>query len=270
MGNHPRTMSASATGTLVAGVAAGIAAGWLASSMTAQEKQFRNCLIVTGPPGAGKGTQAPKIEVKLNIPQLSTGDMLRAAVAAGTPVGLKAKRTMESGALVGDEIVVGIISDRIREMDCGWGFMLDGFPRTVAQAQQLDEILAKSGESVNSVVAICIPDEKLEDRICGRWVHKASGRSYHATYAPAMPKSLLPGMTPSAATMKDDQTGEALMQRGDDTKEALTNRLEKYHSETVPVLGHYQPKGVVSKVNGDQTKGQLWAEIEACLPAPQI
>merc|ERR1711935_340783 len=167
---------------------------------------------------------------------ITLGCGVAAGIAAGTPVGLQAKHAMNTGALVTDEIVVGIISDRIREMDCGWGFMLDGFPRTVAQAQQLDAILAKSGESVNSVVAISIPDEKLEDRICGRWVHKSSGRSYHAPYPPAMPKSLLAGMTPSAATMKDDETGEALMQRSDDTKEALYNRLEKYHEETVPVL----------------------------------
>merc|ERR1711935_186852 len=269
MGASSSTM-ASANTMAAAGLALGAAAGYAIATFTAEDKQFRNVMIVTGPPGAGKGSQAPKIVEKLNIPQLSTGDMLRAAVAAGTPVGLQAKHAMNTGALVTDEIVVGIISDRIREMDCGWGFMLDGFPRTVAQAQQLDAILAKSGESVNSVVAISIPDEKLEDRICGRWVHKSSGRSYHATYPPAMPKSLLAGMTPSAATMKDDETGEALMQRSDDTKEALYNRLEKYHEETVPVLAHYKPMGVVSTCNGDQKKDGLWAEIEACLPAGQI
>merc|ERR1711967_170197 len=173
------------------GVAAGIAAGYMLSGSS--DKQFRNCMIVTGPPGAGKGTQAPKIVDKLNIPQLSTVDMLRAAVAAGTPVGKRAEQAMKSGQLVTDDIVVGIIADRIREMDCGWGFMLDGFPRTTAQAQALDGILEKSNEEINSVVAIEVPDEKLEDRICGRWIHKASGRSYHATYKPAMPNSLKPG-----------------------------------------------------------------------------
>merc|ERR1712028_302390 len=269
MGVSSSTM-ASANTMAAAGLALGIAAGYAIATFTAEDKQFRNVMIVTGPPGAGKGSQAPKIVEKLNIPQLSTGDMLRAAVAAGTPVGKQASAAMNSGQLVTDEIVVGIISDRIKEMDCGWGFMLDGFPRTTGQAKQLDEILASSNEKVNSVVAIEVPDARLEDRICGRWVHKASGRSYHATYAPAMPKSLLPGMTPSAATMKDDQTGEALMQRGDDTKEALTNRLEKYHEETVPVLAHYKPMGVVSTCNGDQKKDGLWAEIEACLPAGQI
>merc|ERR1712178_558659 len=123
----------------------------------------------------------------MGIPQLSTGDMLRAAVAAKTEVGLKAKQRMESGELVSDDIVVGIIADRVKEMDCGWGFILDGFPRTLAQSKALDAMLAKSGEKVNSVVAIAVPDELLADRICGRWIHKASGRSYHATYSPAMP-----------------------------------------------------------------------------------
>jgi len=261
---------ASANTMAAAGLALGAAAGYAIATFTAEDKQFRNVMIVTGPPGAGKGSQAPKIVEKLNIPQLSTGDMLRAAVAAGTPVGKQASAAMNSGQLVTDEIVVGIISDRIKEMDCGWGFMLDGFPRTTGQAKQLDEILASSNEKVNSVVAIQVPDARLEDRICGRWVHKSSGRSYHATYAPAMPKSLMPGMVVNAESMRDDQTGESLMQRSDDTKEALYTRLQKFHEETVPVLTHYEPTGVVSKVNGDQGKAAVWAEIEAVLPKPQF
>merc|ERR1712195_376478 len=254
----------------IGGAVLGLATGFGVSKVMCKDQQWRNIMILTGPPGAGKGSHAPKIVDKLNIPQLSTGDMLRAAVSNRTEVGLQAKAAMESGGLVTDAIVIGIVQDRVREMDCGWGFILDGFPRTTGQAVALDSMLEKSVEQVNSVIAIAVPDAKLEARICGRWIHKSSGRSYHATYAPAMPKSLLAGMTPSAATMKDDETGEALMQRSDDTKEALYNRLEKYHEETVPVLAHYKPMGVVSTCNGDQKKGGLWAEIEACLPAGQI
>merc|ERR1711871_1864945 len=172
--------------------------------MSPKPEQWRNIMILTGPPGAGKGSQAPKIEEKLNIPQLSTVDMLRAAVAAQTDVGKKAQAAMKAGALVTDDIVVGIINDRIKEMDCGWGFILDGFPRTVAQTHPLDEMLANSNEKVNSVIAITVPDEKLEERICGRWIHKSSGRSYHTKFAP--PKSLEPGATPSASNMLDDET----------------------------------------------------------------
>ena len=139
----------------------------------------RNILILFGPPGAGKGTHAPKIVDKLSIPQLSTGDMLRAAVAAGTEVGKKAKAAMDSGALVTDEIVVGIIADRIKEKDCVDGFILDGFPRTLAQSKMLDKELAKTGEAVSRVIELSVPDAVLTERICGRWVHKSSGRSYH-------------------------------------------------------------------------------------------
>merc|ERR1711998_715180 len=227
-------------------------------------------MIITGPPGAGKGSQSPKIVDTLNIPSLSTGDMLRAAVAAKTPVGLKAKQRMESGGLVSDDIVVGIISDRIKEMDCGWGFILDGFPRTVAQTKSLDEMLGKSGEKVNSVVAIAVPDEKLEERICGRWIHKSSGRSYHATFGPMKPKSLKAGMKPSKETMRDDVTGEALMQRPDDTAEALVKRLQEYHGQTTPILDHYGPMGIVSKINGDQKKDDVWGDISKALPKSRV
>lgn len=252
------------------GLLLGLATGYGASVALSKEQQWRNVMILTGPPGAGKGSHAPKIVDKLNIPQLSTGDMLRAAVANKTEVGLKAKAAMESGQLVTDEIVIGIVNDRVKEMDCGWGFILDGFPRTTAQAKSLDNMLSESGEVVNSVVAIAVPDEKLEARICGRWIHKASGRSYHATYPPAMPKSLPAGATPDASNMRDDETGEALMQRPDDKPEALRKRLLEYHAQTIPVLDHYKPTGVVSVVNGDQSSSKVWAEMEGCLPATRI
>jgi len=221
-------------------------------------------MILFGPPGAGKGSQAPKIVETLSIPQLSTGDMLRAAVAAGSEVGLKAKDVMASGGLVSDELVVSIIRERIKEADCEGGFILDGFPRTVEQAKMLDEMLAGAGDKVNLVLALEVPDEVLTERICGRWVHKASGRSYHVKFA--TPKSLEEGATPSEETMLDDETGEPLMQRADDTEEALTKRLESYHAQTVPILDHYAPTGVVSKVDANVKPDEVWGSIEKLLP----
>merc|ERR1719305_394409 len=135
---------------------------------------------------------------------------------------------MDEGGLVSDDIVVGIIKDRITAADCKEGFMLDGFPRTIVQAEKLDELLATTGDKVNSVIEFNVPDSILEERICGRWIHKASGRSYHVKFNP--PKSL-GDKEPSVETMKDDETGEALMQRGDDTAEALVKRLKAYHDE---------------------------------------
>ncbi|CAD7928220.1 unnamed protein product [Amoebophrya sp. A25] len=194
-------------------------------------------VILLGPPGSGKGTVSPAIVDKFNIPQLSTGDMLRAAVAAGTETGMKAKDLMAKGALVPDELVIDIIRERIRESDCSQGFLLDGFPRTVAQAKALDAVLSKEGEMVTKVVELNVPDAVLVDRICGRWIHKDSGRSYHVKNKP--PKSYDGKSDPTAENMLDDETGEALYQRADDTKDALPKRLEGYHNETEPILAHY-------------------------------
>ena len=224
----------------------------------------KKIMILFGPPGSGKGSQAPKIVETLDIPQLSTGDMLRAAVAAGSEIGLKAKGVMESGGLVSDDLVVGIIKDRIKADDCAKGFILDGFPRTVEQTKMLDEMLAEEGEKVGYVVALDVPDEVLTERICGRWVHKASGRSYHVKFA--KPKSLADGATPTEETMLDDETGEPLMQRADDTEEALTKRLQGYHDQTVPILDHYAPTGVVSKVDANVAPAEVWGSIEKVLP----
>jgi len=210
-------------------------------------RQQRTVMILFGPPGAGKGTLSPPLVEALKVPQLSTGDMLRAAVAAGSPVGLQAKSVMEKGGLVSDDLVVGIIKERTANADCAGGFILDGFPRTLAQAKMLEAMLAEKGDKVTHVVSLEVPETLLEERICGRWIHKASGRSYHIKNVP--PKSLKPGMEPSPTTMLDDDTGEPLMQRADDTKEALKSRLESYHSETVPILGYYKPKGVVRCVD---------------------
>eukprot|EP00294_Goniomonas_avonlea_P006826 CAMPEP_0114556604 /NCGR_PEP_ID=MMETSP0114-20121206/9378_1 /TAXON_ID=31324 /ORGANISM="Goniomonas sp, Strain m" /LENGTH=230 /DNA_ID=CAMNT_0001741821 /DNA_START=27 /DNA_END=719 /DNA_ORIENTATION=+ len=230
--------------------------------MAAEGKKI---LILFGPPGAGKGTHAPKIEAALKTPQLSTGDMLRAAVAAGTEVGKQAKSLMDAGALVGDDVVVGIIRDRIKEADCKNGFMLDGFPRTVEQAKMLDEMLTATGDKVSNVIALEVPDAVLTERICGRWIHKASGRSYHVKFAP--PKSLPQGATPTAENMLDNETGEPLFQRGDDTEAALGERLKAYHAQTVPILDHYS--AVVTKVNADQAMDLVSADVAKALGIPQ-
>jgi len=225
----------------------------------------RNILILFGPPGAGKGTHGPKIEDLLGLPALSTGDMLRAAVAAGTDVGKKAKAIMNAGGLVSDDIVVGIIRDRIKEPDCKFGFILDGFPRTLAQTKALDKMLAEEGACVTKVVELEVPDSVLEERITGRWIHKKSGRSYHVKYAP--PKSMKKGPDgkPIPDSMKDDATGEPLMQRKDDTATALTKRLASYHGETEPILKHYAPNGIVRSVNANQGMDGVWGEILAAL-----
>jgi len=225
----------------------------------------RNIIILFGPPGSGKGTVAPNIEELLSTPQLSTGDMLRAAVAQKTEVGLKAQEVMKAGGLVSDEIVVGIIRDRIREDDCKLGFILDGFPRTLEQAQALDKVLAGEGDRVTKVVALTVPDEVLEERICGRWIHKSTGRSYHVKFAPPKSMAMDDSGKPTPESMKDDETGEALMQRPDDTSEALVKRLEGYHKETVPILEHYQPEGVVKKVNANVKPTLVWEEVRNAL-----
>ena len=195
--------------------------------LTANEKLEgfwpRKVVILFGPPGAGKGTHGPKIENKLGIPALSTGDMLRAAVAAGSEVGRQAEQVMKAGKLVSDSLVVGIIKDRIKQDDCKTGFILDGFPRTLEQAKAVDSVLAETGESVTDVCSLEVDDSVLQERICGRWIHKQSGRSYHVKFAP--PKSLSPGEQPTKENMKDDVTGEALIQRPDDTADALVQRL---------------------------------------------
>jgi adenylate kinase len=211
--------------------------------------------------GAGKGTHGPKIEEMLNMPQLSTGDMLRAAVSAKSPIGLKAKAVMAAGGLVSDDIVVGIIRDRIKEEDCKFGFILDGFPRTIVQAKALDAMLADEGASVTKVIELEVPDGVLEERICGRWIHKKSGRSYHVKFAP--PKSMTTGADgkPDPSSMTDDTTGEALMQRPDDTSEALVKRLQGYHGETKPILAHYEPHGIVRSANANQGMDAVWKEV---------
>lgn len=227
----------------------------------------RKIMILFGAPGAGKGTQAPKIVELLGIPQLSTGDMLRDAVANGSEIGKKAKEVMASGGLVSDDIVIGIIEDRIKDADCKNGFILDGFPRTLEQAKALDRMLARKGETVSNVMVFDVPDSVLEERVCGRWMHKNSGRSYHVKFAAPKSMKLDDKGQPIAETMRDDQTNEPLYQRGDDTAEALKTRLQSYHGKTVPILSHYAPLGVVKRVNANQEIEKVWKDVLAGLPS---
>lgn len=221
----------------------------------------RKIMMLFGAPGAGKGTQGPVIQETLNLPQLSTGDMLREAVSHGTPLGLKAQAAMSSGQLVTDDIVIGIIADRIQEPDCGSGFILDGFPRTKAQADALDQLLLKTGERVNLILAFDVPMEVLEERICGRWMHKGSGRSYHVKFNPPKSQKMKRDGSVDPASMLDDETGEPLYQRADDTKEALVNRMRDYQEKTTPLLEHYGPKGIVKNINGGLPIAQVTAQV---------
>lgn len=225
----------------------------------------RQILILFGPPGAGKGSVAPDIVAKLGVPQLSTGDMLRAAVSAKTDAGMRADAVMKSGGLVSDDIVIGIIKERVTEADCKNGFILDGFPRTVEQAAALDKMLAETKEAVNKIIVLEVPDSVLEERICGRWMHKGSGRSYHVKFCP--PKSFK-GASASEATvenMLDDETGEPLYQRPDDTCDALPKRLQGYHGLTVPILKHYGDKNITYTVNANQDMGTVKSEVMGLL-----
>lgn len=211
-------------------------------------------IILVGPPGSGKGTQAPIIKEKYELCHLATGDLLRAAVAEGTEMGKKAKAVMESGGLVSDDIVIGIIKDNIKTPDCKKGFILDGFPRTVAQAEALDKMLvSEKAGALNAVIEFKIPDEVLVERICGRWIHAASGRSYHEKFAP--PK--VPG--------KDDVTGEPLMQRKDDNAATLKSRLVAFHSQTKPVVDYYSKQGLYAPVDANQKSDTVKAAIAAIL-----
>uniref|UniRef100_A0A7S0N1U9 adenylate kinase n=1 Tax=Pyramimonas obovata TaxID=1411642 RepID=A0A7S0N1U9_9CHLO len=208
-------------------------------------------LILVGPPGSGKGTQSPKIKNEHCLCHLATGDMLRAAVAAKTKLGMEAKAAMESGALVSDDLVVGIISDAVKSPECRNGFILDGFPRTVVQAEKLDGMLAQKGVKIDKVLNFEVPDQVLEERITGRWIHAASGRSYHTKFAP--PK--VPG--------KDDVTGEPLMQRKDDNAETLKTRMKAYHAQTRPVLSHY--KACMANIAANKPMSEVEAQIKTAL-----
>jgi len=180
-------------------------------------------IILLGAPGAGKGTQAQFIKDEYNIPQISTGDMLRAAVKAGTPLGLQAKEVMDAGKLVSDDIIIGLVKERVAETDCANGYLLDGFPRTIPQADAMKE----NGINVDYVVEIDVPDEEIIKRMSGRRVHPGSGRTYHVVFNPPKVEG------------KDDETGEDLIQRPDDNEETVKGRLTVYHEQTKPLVDYY-------------------------------
>ena len=180
-------------------------------------------LILLGPPGAGKGTQAKFICEAFGIPQISTGDMLRAAVKAGTPLGVAAKKVMDSGGLVSDDIIIGLVRERLKQPDCAKGYLFDGFPRTLPQADALKD----AGVALDYVLEIAVADEEIIARMSGRRVHQPSGRTYHVRFNP-----------PKVAGI-DDETGEALIQRDDDKEETVRKRLEVYHAQTKPLVEYY-------------------------------
>ena len=180
-------------------------------------------IILLGGPGAGKGTQAGFIKEHFNIPQISTGDMLRAHVKQGTELGKAAKKIMDDGGLVSDDIIVGMVKQRIAEDDCRNGFLFDGFPRTLAQADAMKD----AGVFIDAIVEIDVPDEEIIKRMSGRWVHLASGRTYHVVFNPPKVEG------------RDDETGEPLIQRDDDREETVKARLRVYHEQTEPLIGYY-------------------------------
>ncbi|KAI1445816.1 adenylate kinase cytosolic [Annulohypoxylon stygium] len=207
-------------------------------------------MILMGPPGAGKGTQAPKIKEKFSCCHLATGDMLRSQVAKKTPLGREAKKIMDAGGLVSDDIVIGMIKEELENnKECKGGFILDGFPRTVAQAESLDKMLADKNQKLQHAIELQIDDALLVARITGRLIHPASGRSYHSTFNP--PK----------VPMTDDITGEPLVQRSDDNAEALKKRLVTYHNQTTPVVGYYKNTGIWKGIDASQEPGQVWSSL---------
>jgi adenylate kinase len=209
-------------------------------------------IILLGSPGSGKGTQARFITEKYSIPQISTGDMLRAAVRAGTPLGLEAKTVMEAGGLVSDTIILGLIKERIAEPDCTKGFLLDGFPRNIAQAEALEAM----GLDIDTVIEIDVPDEEIIKRLAGRRVHSPSGRIYHIDYNPPKTDNI------------DDVTGETLIQRDDDKEETVRKRLQLYHELTQPLVAYYStPERSVNfrSINGCGPVDKISAKIFAIL-----
>jgi len=215
-------------------------------------------MILMGPPGAGKGTQAPRIKEKFNCCHLATGDMLRSQVAKKTDLGREAKKIMDQGGLVSDDIVIGMIKNELENNpECKGGFILDGFPRTVTQAQSLDAMLAERKQKLQHAVELQIDDALLVARITGRLIHPASGRSYHKIFNP--PKE----------AMKDDVTGEPLIQRSDDNADALKKRLVTYHDQTAPVVGYYKKTGIWKGIDASQEPGQVWKSLLGIFDGPQ-
>ena len=212
-------------------------------------------IILLGPPGCGKGTQAKKLINEFGFVQLSTGDMLRAAISNGTEIGVEAKSIIDKGELVSDEIVIGIVRERIFSKECESGYMLDGFPRTLAQAEKLNQILSDRNQKIDVVIRLCVPEDMLVRRIAGRRFHIKSGRSYNIEFNP--PK--IEG--------KDDITGEKLVQREDDKEEIVESRLKTYYELTEPLVEYYKKEDILKEVEGTGSPGNIYSEIKQILNA---
>jgi len=211
--------------------------------------------VLLGPPGSGKGTQSPRLKSQYSVCHLATGDLLRAEIGSGSPLGAEIKEVIDQGKLVSDELVLRMVSDNLDKPECKNGFLLDGFPRTLPQAEKLDTLLEKRTQPLDAVVEFGIDDSLLVRRICGRWFHLASGRSYHEEFHPPR----VPG--------KDDVTGETLVRRNDDNPEVLKKRLEQYHSLTSPLVQYYQMKGLHHRVDAAQQANSVFANIQSIFDA---
>ena len=210
-------------------------------------------LILLGPPGAGKGTQAKRIVEKYGIPQISTGDMFREAVSKGTELGRKAKEYMDRGELVPDNIVIGIVRERLSQNDCQKGFILDGFPRTIKQAEALDEMLDDMDKKIDAVINIVVPDDEIIKRIVFRRTCKSCGAVYNVIYSPPEIEG------------KCDKCGGELYQRDDDREETVMERLRIYREQTEPLIQYYNQKGVVRDIDGTRSIGDVWDQMESTL-----
>ncbi len=210
-------------------------------------------VILLGPPGGGKGTQAKKIVEKYGIPHIATGDILREAVAKGTELGKKAKEYMEKGELVPDEIVIGIVRERLKQPDCEKGFLLDGFPRTIKQAEALDEMLKELGKKIDAVIYIDVPEEEVVKRIAYRRTCKKCGAVYHLIYAP--PKE----------DNKCDKCGGELYQREDDREDVVRQRYKVYMENTAPLIDYYEKRGILYRVDGTKSIDEVFAQIDEIL-----